>query len=225
MVIIMYAIEEENHRNIVLGEVVVIRTVVETVRIVFSIITIIQNQVGVRDVVVFIDLLQVGRQHFRTYHIHVIFVFGILIFIVNPAYHINIDIVNRIFQRKYWVLGIILRSQKPLFFTRNIEEQHTAAWSSSFFSCRSKGFGDFHHPHCARTVVIRSINYFALTANVDIVVVGGDYQFFLFLVSNFQKAHYVFFLHYFSLFHFFESSFLGRKGRWVIFGSLFQVAD
>src|SRR5690606_15725821 len=38
MVIIMHAVEEENHGDIVLGKVVMVRTVVETVRIILRII-------------------------------------------------------------------------------------------------------------------------------------------------------------------------------------------
>src|SRR5690606_12928011 len=111
MVIIMHAVEEENYWDIVLGKVRMVRTVVEPVWIILGIITIIQDQVGIGNVVVVVDHLQMRRKHLRSDHIHIILVFGILILIIDPANHIDIDIVYGVFKRKYRVVGVILRTQ------------------------------------------------------------------------------------------------------------------
>lgn len=60
MVVVMYAIEEEDHRDVKFGEVVVIRSVVESVGIILRVISVVQDQIRISDVVVFIDFFQIS---------------------------------------------------------------------------------------------------------------------------------------------------------------------
>lgn len=60
VVIVMHTVEEEDHRNVKFREVIVVRSVVESVWIIFSIISVIQDQISVGDVVVLIDFFQIS---------------------------------------------------------------------------------------------------------------------------------------------------------------------
>ena len=89
MIVFVSAIEEKDGRNALLRKIVVIRTIVESVGILFVIVGIVKGQLFVTLVDRFVDLMKVSAQAIRTYYIDIVRV--VSVFFINPSLQVLIN--------------------------------------------------------------------------------------------------------------------------------------
>ena len=166
-----------------------------------------------------------GGKHLRTNYIHIVLVVSLLVFVINSAHHVNVDIIDGVGNWKYRVLGIVLGSQQSFFFSSNIQKQDASSRFYAILGSQSKGFGNFHYRNCSRTIVICAIEGISCGTHTHVVVVRRNDQYFLFFIRSFQKAHHIDCVYWSFGFHNLVGCFLRGNGFRIRFGCFLQCLN
>ena len=93
MIIFVNTLKIKSNRNYILGEILMIGSIVQTLGIIGIVVFIIKLHLGIILIGFFVNLFQIGGKHIRTNYIHIIFT---TIIGIASANHINIEIDDSI---------------------------------------------------------------------------------------------------------------------------------
>src|SRR5690606_8059782 len=189
MVILVHSVEIEYDRNVVLGEVIMVASVIETVRIILVVKSIIQVHVQVFVVYHFAELVQVGAEFVTPDQINVIPC--ILHALTYTAYHVDIQVGYCLCKRENGIFRIILGSYQSFFFPCHIQEKDGTFWSHTIFLGLFKGFRDLQDGNGSRTIIIGAVVDPALIVDPYVIVMGGDDQYLIWQGTSFNKSHHI----------------------------------